>query len=65
MAPKPDPKPDDMQVVDSKPQKRTPATSINFNKELNLPFPTLHTLGTARRGRPQGLRSGGVGAVGQ
>ncbi len=45
-APKPDPKSDDKQVVDSKPQKRTPATSINFNKELNLPFPTLRTLGT-------------------
>jgi len=45
-APKPDPKSDDKQVVDSKPQKRTPATSINFNKELNLPFATLRTLGT-------------------
>ena len=45
-APKPDTKPDDKQVVDSKPQKRTPATSINFNKELDLPFPTLRTLGT-------------------
>ena len=45
-AQKPDSKDDDKQVVESKPQKRTPATSVNFNKELNLPYPTLRTLGT-------------------
>ncbi len=41
-----DPKPDDKQSVDSKAEKRTPATAIDFKKELQLPFPTLGTLGS-------------------
>jgi hypothetical protein len=40
-----DPKPDDKQSVDSKAEKRSPATAIDFKKELQLPFPTLGTLG--------------------
>lgn len=43
---KDDPKPQDKQVVDSKAAKRTPATTINFKKELQLPFPSLGTLGS-------------------
>jgi hypothetical protein len=40
------PKKDDKQVVDSKAEKRTPATSINFQKELSLPYSSLGTLGS-------------------
>jgi hypothetical protein len=36
---------DDKQVVTSKGTKRASAASVNFRKELNLPFPTLGTLG--------------------
>ena len=39
------PKKDDKQTVDSKAQKRTPATATDFRKELGLPFPSLGTLG--------------------
>jgi hypothetical protein len=35
----------DKQVVDSKAKKRVPATSVNFKKAYNLPFPSLGTLG--------------------
>jgi hypothetical protein len=51
---KAEPKKDDKQVVDSKAEKRTPATTTDFRKEFNLPFGSLGTLGhrieTARRG---------------
>jgi hypothetical protein len=40
-----DPKPDDKQAVDSKAEKRSAASAIDFKKELQLPFPTLGTLG--------------------
>jgi hypothetical protein len=43
--PKPKAKAKDKQVVTTKATKRTPATAINFKKELKLPFPTLGTLG--------------------
>ncbi len=43
---KPDPKTQDQQVFESKPQKRKPAASIDFKKELRLPFPSLGTLGS-------------------
>jgi hypothetical protein len=36
----------DKEVVSSKPKKRPRATTINFKKELNLPFPSLGTLGS-------------------
>src|SRR5262249_42639807 len=45
-----EPKPDDKQVVDSKAEKRQPATAINFRKELNLPFNSLSTLGARIEG---------------
>src|SRR5262245_48681024 len=52
--PKRNPQKDDKQIVDSKAQKRTLAASIQFNKELGLPYKSLTTLGsridTARRG---------------
>jgi hypothetical protein len=56
---KPDPK-DDKQVIDSKAEKRSSATGIDFKKELNLPFPSLGNLGSrieaARRSHdPVGL----------
>jgi hypothetical protein len=35
----------DKEVVDSKAVPRTPAASVNFRKQLNLPFATLNTLG--------------------
>ncbi len=51
--PKADPKKEDKQVVESKAEKHTPATNTDFRKELNLPFPSLGTIGhrieTARR----------------
>jgi hypothetical protein len=37
--------PDDKEVVESKPVKQTPAATVNFRKQLNLPFKTLATLG--------------------
>jgi hypothetical protein len=44
---------EDQQKVDSKAQKNVPAASIDFKKELGLPYPSLGTLGsridTARR----------------
>src|ERR1700744_6535722 len=40
------PKPDDKEVVQSKATLRTPAASINFRKELGLPFQSLNTLGS-------------------
>src|SRR5262245_65968273 len=40
-----EPKPEDKQVVDSKAEKRQPATAIDSRKELNLPFSSLTTLG--------------------
>jgi hypothetical protein len=43
---KDDPAAKDQQVVRSKPTARTPATSVNFRKELNLPFASLGTLGS-------------------
>ena len=50
---KADPKKDDKQVVDSKPEKRSSAAGIDFKKEYNLPFSSLNTIGsrieTARR----------------
>jgi hypothetical protein len=43
----------DKQVVTSKPAKAIPAASVKFRKDLNLPYPSLSTLGgridTARR----------------
>src|SRR5713101_2387744 len=43
----------DKQAVDSKATRKTAAASVNFRKELNLPFQSLSTLGsridTARR----------------
>jgi len=51
--PKKGDKKDDQKVVDSKAQKRTPATAVNFHKELGLSYGSLGTLGsrieTARR----------------
>jgi hypothetical protein len=44
-APK-DPAADDKEVVSSKATHRPPASSVNFRKELNLPFATLSTLGS-------------------
>lgn len=45
---------DDQQTIASKAQKNSQAGSIDFRKELGLPFPSLGTLGTridsARRG---------------
>jgi hypothetical protein len=43
---KDDPTPKDKEVVDSKATRQPAAASINFRKALNLPFPTLSTLGT-------------------
>src|SRR5262245_57169090 len=43
---KEDPAAQDQQVVASKAIRRTAASSINFRKELNLPFPSLGTLGS-------------------
>jgi uncharacterized protein (TIGR03000 family) len=44
---------DDKQEITSKATRQTPATSVNFRKQLGLPFPSLATLGsridTARR----------------
>jgi hypothetical protein len=45
-AKKDDPASQDQQVVRSKPTARTPATAVNFRKELNLPFASLGTLGS-------------------
>ena len=45
-AKKEDPAPEDQQVVSSKATPRTAATSVNFRKELNLPFDSLRTLGS-------------------
>jgi hypothetical protein len=42
---KPGTKKDDKQVVDSHARKGKPAHSINFSKELGLPFASLKTLG--------------------
>jgi hypothetical protein len=39
------PAPEDKEVVDSKAVQRPAAASVNFRKELNLPFPSLSTLG--------------------
>ena len=36
---------DDKQVIHSKATHRTPATSVNFRKQLGLTYPTLTTLG--------------------
>jgi hypothetical protein len=44
--PKKDAPPDDLEVVHSKPVKRPLAASINFRKQLNLPFKSLGTLGS-------------------
>jgi hypothetical protein len=38
--------PEDQQVVSSKATKRTPASSVNFRKELGLPYSSLGTLGS-------------------
>lgn len=38
-------KKDDKQTVDSKAEKRAPATATDFRQELSLPFPSLGTLG--------------------
>jgi uncharacterized protein (TIGR03000 family) len=43
---KPKRKEKDTQVVTSKPVKRVPARTINFNKEYGLPFDSLGTLGS-------------------
>src|SRR5262249_22866189 len=43
---KEDPAPEDKQVVSSKATPRIAATSVNFRKELNLPFDSLRTLGS-------------------
>jgi hypothetical protein len=56
---KPDPK-DEKQVLDSKAEKRSSATGVDFKKELNLPFQSLGNLGSriesARRAHdPVGL----------
>jgi hypothetical protein len=40
-----DPAAQDKEVVDSKVSRRPSAASVNFRKELNLPFATLGTLG--------------------
>jgi hypothetical protein len=45
-AQKDDPASKDQQVVASKATRRTAASSINFRKELNLPFSSLGTLGS-------------------
>ncbi|HZY84049.1 MAG TPA: hypothetical protein VFE78_04420 [Gemmataceae bacterium] len=42
---KDDPAAQDKEVVDSKAVRRPSAASVNFRKELNLPFATLGTLG--------------------
>src|SRR5262249_12442816 len=39
-------KPKDMAVVDSKVEKKPLAASVDFRKELNLPYPSLGTLGS-------------------
>jgi hypothetical protein len=36
----------DQQVVKSTPTKSTPAASVKFRKDLNLPYPSLNTLGS-------------------
>jgi hypothetical protein len=41
-----DPASEDKEVVDSKVTPRPAAVSVNFSKELNLPLPTLSTLGS-------------------
>jgi hypothetical protein len=41
-----DGKPEDKQVVDAKAEKRSSAAAIDFRKELNLPYPSLGTLGS-------------------
>jgi hypothetical protein len=38
--------PEDKQVVSTKPTKVTPAASVNFRKDLGLPFDSLSTLGS-------------------
>jgi hypothetical protein len=43
---KDDPAAQDREVITSKATRRTAASSVNFRKELNLPFPTLSTLGS-------------------
>jgi hypothetical protein len=51
--PKTGQKEDDKQVVESTAQKGTPAKSVDFRKDLGVPFGSLHTLGaridTARK----------------
>src|SRR4051794_3944510 len=37
---------DDKQDVRSRAEMRTSAAAANFGKQLNLPFPSLHTLGS-------------------
>jgi hypothetical protein len=37
---------EDKQIVDTAPSRIPPASSVKFRKELNLPFPSLNTLGT-------------------
>jgi hypothetical protein len=44
-SPKPDDPAADKQVVASKPAKSTPAAAVQFRKDLNLPYPSLATLG--------------------
>jgi hypothetical protein len=41
-----DPAAKDKQVVDSKANTKPPAATIHFRKELNLPYPSLTTLGS-------------------
>jgi hypothetical protein len=59
LCPADEPKKDDQQKVESKAEKRTPATTVDFRKQLNLPFQSLGTLGarieTARKADPVGL----------
>jgi hypothetical protein len=45
LLPADDPLPDEKQVEDAKAGKRTPAASVQFRKELGLPYSTLNTLG--------------------
>jgi hypothetical protein len=42
---KDDPASNDQQSVDSKATHKTAASSVNFRKSFNLPYPTLNTLG--------------------
>lgn len=45
-AQKDDPAPEDKQVVSSKATEKPAASSVNFRKELNVPFDSLNTLGS-------------------